>query len=155
MANRKSDVDAKRAFARRLRGRGFDTIEITSAPADITASRKGETHYYEIKYTGKDKKYFGAATLTEWQAASENEDRFAFVVAFKRHGRWVFHEYTPAEFMRLSYIPPFKVFFNVLVQGEKDASARKGLKSVSLTWERLHRMEELFQQFRSQVSRER
>ncbi|MHC4562114.1 MAG: protein NO VEIN domain-containing protein [Planctomycetota bacterium] len=150
MANLKSDVDAKAAFAEELRGRGFDSVKITAAPADITATRDGEVHYYEVKYTGKDKDYFGAATLTEWQAARDHEDRFTFVVAFKRNDHWVFHEYTPAEFMTLSNIPPFKIFFNIRVDGEKDVSSRRRSTSVALTWDRLHRMKELFDEFRSE-----
>jgi len=47
------------------------------------------------------------------------EERFTFVVAFLRDDGWAFHEYTPDEFMQMSYIPPFKIFFNVPVGGDR------------------------------------
>ena len=115
MVNLKSDVDAKSAFADELRRRGYSSVAITRSPADITARKAGSVHYFEIKYTRQRLKYFGAATLTEWAAAVENEKCFRFVVCSKRAGQWVFAEYTPTESMAFSCIPPFKVYFDVSV----------------------------------------
>src|SRR5437773_12401683 len=42
---------------------------ITGSPADITATKGGETFYFEVKFTRQGASYFGAATLTEWDAA--------------------------------------------------------------------------------------
>src|SRR5690349_6747843 len=126
--NTKSDVDVKSAFAEELIRRGFAEVRVTGFPADITASRHGFTHDFEIKYTAQDSQYFGAVTLTEWEAAISHEDRFWFVVATRRDGFWVFHEYSPAEFMEFSYIPPSKIFFNVAVGASKAEEARRGTK---------------------------
>ena len=74
-SNLKSDVEAKQAFVQELIARGFESVKVTKLPADITATRNGQTYYYEIKYTTRTKLYFGAATLTEWEAALQYEDR--------------------------------------------------------------------------------
>ena len=100
--NLKSDVRAKEAFRDELLRRGFETAQITGTPADITATRGGETYFFEIKFTRQGKSYFGAATLTEWEAVLRNEDHFWFVVAFVRGEAWVFHEYSPSQFMQMS-----------------------------------------------------
>jgi hypothetical protein len=147
--NAKSDVDAKSAFIEALLRRGYNKAKVTGSPADITAHRGGEIYYFEIKYTAQNSHYFGAATLTEWKAAPNHEERFWFVVAMKYDGVWVFHEYTPTEFMEFSYIPPFKVFFNVAVGAEKTEQTRRGTKRVQLTRDRIQQMVELFSQFRS------
>jgi hypothetical protein len=149
-ANLKSDVEAKNAFTRELTGRGFESVRVTRQPADITAARGGEIYYFEVKYTGRIDSYFGAATLTEWEAALRHEDRYWFVVASKRDGRWMFHEYTPAEFMEFSTIPPFKAYFNVDVNLERDTRTRGATKSIRLTRQRLQKMVDLFKSFRSE-----
>ena len=148
ITNPKSDVDAKAAYITRLLESGYDAAKVTNSPADITAVKGGETYYYEIKFTRQDEKYFGAATLTEWIAALENEDHFKFVVAFQRNEYWEFHEYSPEEFMQFSYVPPFKVYFNVAVGGGKDTSVRKKSRTAKLTRERVRLMSELYAHFR-------
>jgi hypothetical protein len=147
--NARSDVDAKEAFIGELLRRGFHEARVTRSPADITARREADVYYFEIKFTKQHNHYFGAATLTEWEAALTHEERYRFVVATKRDGLWKFHEYTPAEFMEFSYIPPFKIFFNVTVGREKATQARRGNKRVQLTRERVTQMVELFKSFRS------
>jgi len=87
--------------------------------------------------------------LTEWQEALANEENYWFVVALQRTGSWHFHEYTPNEFMEFSYIPPFKIFFQVGVDGEKATRAKRGLKRVQLTRERASAMNDLYQRFRA------
>lgn len=146
--NLKSDVAAKEAFRDELRRRGFEA-RITAVPADITATKNGETFYFEVKFTRQSSKYFGAATLTEWEAALQNEDRFTFVVAFSRDNEWAFHEYTPNEFMAMSYVPPFKVFFNVAVGGDRVVASRGSSGAVSLTRGRLKMLSDLFSRFRN------
>lgn len=146
--NSKSDVLAKAAFIEVLLKRGFSSARVTKAPADITATRDDETYYFEVKYTAREAQYFGAATLTEWEAALRFEDRFRFVTAALRNGTWIFHEYTPSEFMEFSYIPPFKVFFNVDVGEAKSTAAKRGTKRVQLTRGRIAQMIALFSDFR-------
>ena len=148
LSNPKSDVDAKAAFIKELLLRGFDKAEVTGSPADITAYRGTDVYYFEIKYTAQTSQYFGAATLTEWAAALTHEDRYRFIVAMKREGIWSFHEYTPAEFMEFSSIPPFKIFFNIAVGREKATLVRGGNKRIRLTRERIAQMAELFKVFR-------
>ncbi len=147
----KTDIEAKAAFVEALRRRGsYESVEITSKPADITAQRAGLIEYFEIKYTGKTDTYFGAATLTEWEAALANPDRFKFVVAWEQEGGFCFQEYTPEEFMHFSYIPPFKVYFNVPKQPTKTGETIKDSKSVRLTPDLIHQMSEIYSRFRSQ-----
>jgi hypothetical protein len=148
VVNAKSDVGAKEAFIEELLRRGFDEARVSGSPADITARLGSETYYFEIKYTAQELDYFGAATLTEWDAALTYTDRYQFVVATKRDGLWVFHEYAPVEFMEFSYIPPFKIFFNVAVGGEKAVAARRGTKRVQLTRERVVAMAALYKTFK-------
>lgn len=145
--NPKSDVAAKHAFVVELQRRGYEA-RVTASPADVTATMADRDYFFEIKYTRQGTNYFGAATLTEWQAALDNEDSFMFVVALERDGRWVFHEYSPSEFMRFSYIPPFKVFFQVRVEGDKVIALDKGTRSVRLTTQRLREMAALFASWR-------
>ena len=46
-------------------------------PADIIAVKDGAKHYFEIKFTSQNDRYFGAATLTEWECAINNLDNFS------------------------------------------------------------------------------
>lgn len=134
MQNKKSDVKAKTEFVKLLQGRGFDAA-VVSSPADIRATKAGETWYFEIKMTKRTDVYFGAATLTEWKQALADPEHFRFVVAKtdEAESAFEFIEYTPAEFMEFSTIPPFKIFFNIdLLDSSKK---RKGSKAVKLTKE--------------------
>jgi hypothetical protein len=149
LTNKKSDVEAKYAFAAELRQRGFDTVVISGSPSDIIATRGDEKFYFEIKFTNQASQYFGAATLTEWEAALEHEARFWFIVAFKRDEGWIFHEYTPAEFMCFSSIPPFKIFFHIGVDHCKDNGSLGNTRRVRLTRDRVQAMLRLFRQFRN------
>jgi hypothetical protein len=147
--NLKSDVPAKEAFINELvKNRGFSEARVTKSPADITARKGNKTYYFEIKWTSKEDKYFGAATITEWEAAFDNDPFYRFVVAMKRGDNWDFHEYTPSEFMTFSTIPPFKVYFSVPVSGEKAESQNRDTKSVKLTKDRLKEMMRLYNKFR-------
>jgi hypothetical protein len=139
----RDDTKAKLAFAQELRQRGFQDVRITARPADITAHLNGKVFYFEIKYTSR-LECFGAATLTEWEAAMTYEDRYIFVIATNRQGIWLFHEYTPAEFMQFSEIPPFKIFFHITVGEQKATKASTRRKRVQLTRERLAEMIELY-----------
>ena len=111
----KSDIRAKEAFRQHLvENQGYDTAEIVSAPADIKAVKDNETWYFEIKKTTK-RKYFGAATETEWKQAFADPDHYRFVVALtdekEEHFEWFV--YTPMQMLQVSTIPPFKINFNI------------------------------------------
>lgn len=111
----KSDIRAKEAFCQHLvENQGYDTAEIVSAPADIKAVKDNETWYFEIKKTTK-RKYFGAATETEWEQAFADPDHYRFVVALtddkEESFEWFF--FTPEELQQVSTIPPFKINFNI------------------------------------------
>jgi Domain of unknown function (DUF3883) len=145
----RSDVDAKAAFVDELRRRGYEA-RVTATPADITAVKGGDTYYFEVKKTSRSEAYFGAATLTEWAAAMRFEPRFAFVVAFRRDSRWEFHEYTPAEFIEFSSIPPFKVYFQVPLGERKALPATRTTRSVRLTRDRIEAMGWLYSRFQEE-----
>ena len=124
MTNIKSDLDAKTAFCKYLENNGF-TTEIRQAPADIRAVKDGQEWFFEIKKTSQDKDYFGAATSTEWEQAFKDPDHYRFVIARKQSDdSFQFIELTPDQLMEYSTIPPFKVFFNVPLNGEKKKSSR-------------------------------
>jgi hypothetical protein len=149
LTNRRSDVPAKQAFIEALAERGF-RAKVTSAPADITAEYAGERYYFEIKFTNQASRYFGAATLTEWEAALGHANHFFFVTAQQHPSGWVFHEYTPDEFMAFSTIPPFKVFFQIPVGASRAVlppPARS--RTVRLTRNRVERMVELYSRWRN------
>ena len=144
--NLKSDIGAKGAFRRELLARGFEA-RITQSPADITATKDGRTWYFEIKMTRRTDTYFGAATLTEWAQALADPDHFRFVVAVCKDDdgtEFDFIEYTPAEFMKFSTVPPFKIFFNVDLSGRERKKSGKKSRAISLTKGALARMLECF-----------
>ena len=139
----KSDVPAKQAFINKLLAEGFDTAEVKAKPSDIVATKNGETWYYEIKLTSRTDTYFGAATLTERDQAFKTPDRYRFVIAIRHEdGNFEFREFTPIEFMQYSTIPPFKVYFNICLDGTKEPRAKR--TAISLTENNFRQMNELF-----------
>jgi hypothetical protein len=153
--NQKSDVEAKQKYADLLKADGYK-VEFANDPVDIIAEKDGKKFYFEIKYTRQKKMYFGAATLTEWEAAvdEDKQDSFYFVVASRQGNDWKFVKYTPKEFMSFSYIPPFKIFFLVPVDGEKDGPTAtepqsiRRVRRVQLTTNRLNQMIKLYKEFK-------
>ena len=141
MANKKSDVKAKAEFVKCLQDRGFEA-SVVSKPADIMATKDGQTWYFEIKMTKRRDVYFGAATLTEWEQAVADPEHFRFVVAKTddEEKEFEFLEYTPKEFMNFSTVPPFKIFFNI----NFDGSVRTSKTATSLTHENLKIMSDCF-----------
>lgn len=150
-ANAKSDVPAKAAFCRwLLEHEGYSQARVAATPADVVAVKNGETWLFEVKFTkGERTSCFGAATLTEWVAAAENPERFRFVVAYRRNGEWRFDLYTPEEFMAFSYIPPFKVYFKVPLDGRSRRARDELAKIVHLTKTRLRLLREQFEELRT------
>ena len=49
MDERKSDLDAKKAYSEFLKSKGFNNIKIISSPSDISAEKNGELFSFEIK----------------------------------------------------------------------------------------------------------
>ena len=144
--NRKNDTKAKQAFVNELKTRGYENVEIVAAPSDIIARKNGEEYYFEIKMTHQQKKYFGAATLTEWAQAIKTPDKYTFVVAIANgdDSGFKFIEFTPEEFMGYSTVPPFKMFFNIDFDNlEKKIS--KDSKAIKLNDDNILKMVELFE----------
>lgn len=150
--NMKSDVKAKAAFVKHIQEKGFQAA-VVKAPADIMATKDGQTWYFEIKMTKRSKSYFGAAILTEWKQAMADPEHFRFVVAKtdEKESDFEFIEYTPKEFMDFSCIPPFKVYFNIDLVSKK--SKTKSRKAVGLTPENLDIMSDCFQTIKEQKQR--
>lgn len=147
MPNKKSDVKAKTEFVKLLQERGFEA-KVVSSPADIKATKAGETWYFEIKMTKRADVYFGAATLTEWKQAMADPEHFRFVVAKtdEAESAFEFIEYTPAEFMEFSTIPPFKVYFNI--DFEKRPKKRGNSKATKLTRENFEVMDRCYEEIK-------
>ena len=149
--NKKSDVNAKQAFIHELKSRGYEA-RVTGAPADITATKDGQTWYFEIKMTHRTDRYFGAATMTEWKQALADSAHYRFVVAKadETDSIFEFREYTVEEFMKYSTIPPFKVYFNVPVDGTDVPQKKKEeTKSVLLTVEGFEKLKDCYESLRS------
>ena len=147
MPNKKSDVKAKTEFVKVLRERGFEAT-VVSSPADIKATRNGETWYFEIKMTRRTEVYFGAATLTEWKQALTDPEHFRFVVAKtdEAEEEFEFIEFTPEEFMWYSTIPPFKVYFNIDL--ENVTKQKKVRTAIRLTKENFEMMDGCFERIK-------
>lgn len=118
----KSDILAKKAVIKELEIREYTECKIISTPADIIGYLNNERYYFEVKMTRKKEKYFGAATLTEWEQAIKDPKHFYFVIVIQNNEvieKIIF--YKPEEFIKISSIPPFKVYFNLdLNRGIKD-----------------------------------
>ena len=153
----KSDVDAKQAFIAKLLEEGYDSAEVKAEPSDIVATKNGETWYFEIKMTSQSDKYFGAATLTEWEQAFKTPDRYIFVVAKKQsEGVFDFIKYTPEEFMEFSTIPPFKIFFNIDFNNtHKKRNSLSKRKALSLTKERFKQLNALYKAMREENNQDK
>ena len=146
--NVKSDVAAKAAFCEWLRQHGYTAARVCAAPADVRASKDGATWLFEIKFTRAATRCFGAATLTEWAAAADDPDHFRFVIAYQRNGTWSFDLYTPDEFMAFSSVPPFKIYFNVPLDGGVAPNRRERSRRIYLTKSRLRELTRQFQTLR-------
>ncbi len=112
--------------------------------ADIVAKNQdGEEEYYEIKATtmtqheyleieqGKTKtKYFGAATLTEWNVARLCPNRYTFVLVIMDKDNpsdmLGYVEYSVDELLSYSTIPPFKINFNIPFRKQPSPFVQKG-----------------------------
>lgn len=142
--NKKSDVKAKAEYVEYLKANGYCNPKVIASPADITAEKNGDTWYFEIKKTSQENKYFGAATLTEWIQALKDPDHFRFVITRESNEeKFDFFEYTPSEFMEISSIPPFKVFFNVDFRKETQTSPGKS-GAIKATKDRINYLSKVF-----------
>lgn len=67
----------------------------------------------------------------------ETPDNYKFVIAKTDDDEenFEFTEYSPSDFMEFSYIPPFKIYFNVSLKGETKKRKRK--TAVALTNDRM------------------
>lgn len=128
---------------------GFLDVQIIGSPADIKATKNGETYFFEIKMTKQSEKYFGAATLTEFAQALKTPDHFKFVIAKTNddEDEFEFFEYSPLEFMDHCVIPPFKIYFNIeLVHNAKSKNKKT---AVPLTMETMKFLTELHDKLRT------
>jgi len=147
----KLDIPAKLAFIEKLLAEGYDTAEIKARPADIIATRGGVTWYYEIKLTDHEDRCFGAATLTEWEQAFKTPETYRFVIAIRKPDQsFEFRIFTPAEFMQFSTIPPFKVYFNIDLDGRHTRKKGGKQSAISLTEANFQKMNALFKRMKEE-----
>jgi len=146
--NSKSDVKAKEAYVKVLAEEGFKDIEIISTPTDISASKNGTKYFFELKFTNQTEKYFGAATLTEWECAINNLENFFFVICRIEKNKWLFDKFSPKEFIGYSTIPPFKIFFDVDLKNF-DKKKTKETKSVKANFDNLNELVKVYDKLRS------
>ena len=146
-ANSKSDVKAKEAYTKVLAEEGFKEIKIISTPTDISASKNGIKYFFELKFTNQTNKYFGAATLTEWECAINNLENFFFVICRFEKNKWLFDKFSPKEFIGYSTIPPFKIFFDVDLKNF-DKKKSKETKSVKANFNNLNELVKIYDKLR-------
>jgi len=146
--NSKSDVKAKEAYVKVLAEEGFKDIEIISTPTDISASKNGTKYFFELKFTNQTDKYFGAATLTEWECAINNLENFFFVICRIEENKWLFDKFSPKEFIGYSTIPPFKIFFDVDLKNF-DKKKSKETKSVKANFDNLNELVKVYDKLRN------
>ena len=146
--NSKSDVKAKEAYIKVLAEEGFKDIEIISTPTDISASKNGTKYFFELKFTNQTDKYFGAATLTEWECAINNLENFFFVICRIEENKWLFDKFSPKEFIGYSTIPPFKIFFDVDLKNF-DKKKSKETKSVKANFDNLNELVKVYDKLRN------
>lgn len=80
-----------------------------------------------------------------WRAAYANPDTYFFVVCKENGDKFDFIRYSPEEFEKFSTIPPFKIFFNVPLDGaQKTRNGRKAISAVRLSEEKLRILDEVF-----------
>ena len=118
----KSDKKAIGAYMQFLERNGYENVERIKTPTDIRATKEGSNYYFEIKKTTQKKKYFGAATETEWAKAVEDPSKFKFVVVQeddKNENKFYFYEYSLDDFRAFCSIPPFKIYFNIDIEDLK------------------------------------
>jgi hypothetical protein len=102
--------------------------------------------FFEIKKTSHADKYFGAATMTEWKQALEDPAHYRFVIAIELEDTWVFKEYTPAEFMEYSTIPPFKVYFNIDFSNNGKKSKKGKSNAVKMSLDNFNKLTKTYEQ---------
>mgnify|MGYP003954601151 CR=1 FL=1 len=146
--NSKSDVKAKEAYVKVLAEEGFKDIEIISTPTDISASKNGTKYFFELKFTNQTDKYFGAATLTEWECAINNLENFFFVICRIEENKWLFDKFSPKEFIGYSTIPPFKIFFDVDLKNF-DKKKSKETKSVKANFDNLNELVKVYDKLKN------
>jgi len=140
-ANSRDDREAKKAFAEYLvRELRYDEARITSRPVDVVGRLGADTFRFEIKYTKDPVRAFGAATITEWEAALDDEAHFRFVLAHRCDGEWAFDLYTPEQFMTFSSIPPMKVYFHMRQPHSSSRRARSGRSATVATRARIREL---------------
>lgn len=141
----RSDKQAKDAFVKHLTKEGYSDIKIVKSPADIIAFKDSVKYYFEIKKTSAENVYFGAATLTEWREAYLNPNTYFFVICVENGASFDFVMYTPEEFEKFSSIPPFKIFFNIPLDGKnKVLTRRKNTTAIRLSKEKLDKLDDIY-----------
>ena len=115
----RSDKAVKQCFIKLLRRTYGKKCKCTkSDKADICAHLdNGKKYLFELKKVSLNDKnvIFSAASLTEWEAAIDKSVPYFFVIAIELiiNKKYDFHIIAPEDFMKYSYIPPFKIYFNI------------------------------------------
>ena len=137
----------KEWYRDQLLNKGFESAEITKAPADITAKKDGETWWFEIKYTTKKDRYYGGSTETEWEQAFADPEHYRFVIIKTDKAAKnikVFREYEPKDFLEFCKVPPFIVTFTIpFVSKRTNKKKTEEVKSIDFSkevFEEIHRV---------------
>ena len=70
----------------------------------------------------------------------------------KEDDKFEFRKFTPLEFMKYSTIPPFKVYFNLPLNGEKKTTKRSSKKpAIALSEDNFNKMNDLFKEMKQKA----
>ena len=138
----------KEWYRKHLLENGYDSAEIVKSPADIKATKDGETWWFEIKYTTAKDSYYGGSTETEWEQAFKCPERFRFVIiqTNKSGTKFKHKEYAPEDFIRYCAVPPFSITFTIRLTPYKKArnTQKEDVKSIRFSKELFEEMHEFF-----------
>ena len=71
----------------------------------------------------------------------------------KEDDKFEFRKFTPLEFMKYSTIPPFKVYFNLPLNGEKKTTKRSSKKpAIALSEDNFNKMNDLFKEMKEEAT---
>lgn len=108
-----------------LQEQNFTEVTVTNHPTDIHAKKDGISYNIELKMTTKNDVYFGAASITEWNAMNNGNEDLLFVIARSKDGSndgnttFDFSIYNKDDMKVFSSIPPFKVNINMPLDAQK------------------------------------
>lgn len=109
-------------------------VEVNKVVDLIVRDDNGKTVYYKIKATTKEDVYYGGIPISAWKYAFENNSSFIIVIAVYNQEKDLFeYKYCkPEEILKSSFLPPFRINFNLKLDGDfNDISTKLSLNDIN------------------------